>query len=237
MPAVSHAGMRGFAERLRHSPLLIPLLGILGIAVVALAAALVLSHVRPAGEAAAMAQAAVEPEAVLDVPDGAAVVTAPPGVGATRPAVRTSPPAQVGTAAAARAAAPPAATVAAAAPMPAAAPLCSICGTVESVTPEQRAVPTSGVGAVAGGVAGGLLGNQFGGGGGRTAMTVLGAVGGGFAGNAVERNIKRQTVYVTRVRMQDGTLRTFERAGAFAVGTPVLVEGPRIRVAPEPAQR
>ncbi|HEY0201031.1 MAG TPA: glycine zipper 2TM domain-containing protein, partial [Burkholderiaceae bacterium] len=110
-------------------------------------------------------------------------------------------------------------------------PVCHVCGTVESVTAVQRAVPTSGVGAVAGGVVGGLLGNQVGGGSGRAAMTVLGAVGGGFAGNAVEHNMKKRTVYQVHVRMQNGSLRTFEQATAPAPGTSVVVEAGRLRTA------
>lgn len=110
--------------------------------------------------------------------------------------------------------------------------MCGQCGTVEAVTPVQRSVPTSGVGAVAGGVVGGLLGNQVGRGGGRTAMTVLGAVGGGFAGNAIERNMKKVTHYQVRVRMQDGSVRTIEQSsGNVALGTPVVVEGHRLRIA------
>ena len=38
------------------------------------------------------------------------------------------------------------------------------------------------IGTIAGGVAGGVVGNQFGGGNGKTALTVLGAVGGALAG-------------------------------------------------------
>lgn len=112
------------------------------------------------------------------------------------------------------------------------APVCRNCGTVESVTPVQRSVPTSGVGAVAGGVVGGLLGNQVGGGNGRAAMTVLGAVGGGFAGNAIEKNMKTQTSYQMRIRMHDGSVRTVEQATAVGAGSPVLVERNSVRLAP-----
>lgn len=113
------------------------------------------------------------------------------------------------------------------------APVCTRCGTVESVTAIRHSAPTSGVGAIAGGVVGGLVGNQFGGGNGRAAMTVLGAVGGGFAGNAIEKRVKTTTVYRMRIRMEDGHVRTVEQATAIAVGTPVVVEGHTARaVAP-----
>lgn len=108
--------------------------------------------------------------------------------------------------------------------------LCKHCGTVESVQSERRKGEGSGVGAVAGGVLGGLAGNQMGKGSGKTAMTVLGAVGGGFAGNAVEKNMKAYTVYHVKVRMADGSERTFTESTAPAVGSRVVVEGNHIKV-------
>ena len=52
---------------------------------------------------------------------------------------------------------------------------------VESVRQVQAPVRDNSdhlIGTIAGGVAGGVVGNQFGGGNGKTALTVLGAVGG-----------------------------------------------------------
>lgn len=103
--------------------------------------------------------------------------------------------------------------------------VCAQCGTVESVRTEVQQGQGSGVGAVAGGVVGGLLGNQMGKGSGRTAMTVIGAVGGGLAGNAIEKHQRSRTVYVVKVRMDDGTLRSFTRSEAWAVGQRVTVDG------------
>lgn len=91
---------------------------------------------------------------------------------------------------------------------------------------------TVGLGTVAGGVVGGLLGNQVGGGNGKTAMTVLGVAGGAFAGNTIEKNMKKVTVYQMRVRMNDGSLRTVEQAGAIQSGSRVIVEGNTLRLAP-----
>ena len=87
-----------------------------------------------------------------------------------------------------------------------------------------------GLGTVAGGVIGGLLGNQVGGGSGKTAATVLGAAGGAYAGNRVEKNMKKVTVYQMRVRMNDGSYRTIEQSSAVATGSRVVVEGNSLRV-------
>ncbi len=127
----------------------------------------------------------------------------------------------------------PAQVVAQATPQPsvaqAPAPICANCGTVEAVTPVTRQGKGSGLGVVAGGVAGAVLGNQVGKGDGRTAATILGAVGGGWAGNAIEKNAKKTTVYAVSVRMEDGSTRSFEAATAPAVGARVKAEGASLR--------
>lgn len=117
------------------------------------------------------------------------------------------------------AAAPPA-------PAPVAVQQCLACGRVESVQTVQAPGKASGVGAVAGGVGGALLGNQVGNGNGRTAMTILGAAGGAFAGHTIEKNMKKTTSYRVNVRMDDGTTRSFDAGGAnaYAVGERVRVE-------------
>ena len=73
---------------------------------------------------------------------------------------------------------------------------------------------------------GGLLGNQFGRGNGRLGMTALGAVGGGFAGNAVEKHLRSETSYQVRVRMQNGHLRYFNyrQPPGFQQGERVHIE-------------
>ncbi len=129
--------------------------------------------------------------------------------------------------------APPQQVVAQATPQPAVAqapaPICANCGTVEAVTPVTRQGKGSGLGVVAGGVAGAVLGNQVGKGDGRTAATILGAVGGGWAGNAIEKNVKKTTFYAVSVRMEDGSTRSFEAATAPAVGARVKAEGASLR--------
>jgi outer membrane lipoprotein SlyB len=87
--------------------------------------------------------------------------------------------------------------------------VCSSCGRVESVNTIQHQAKPSGVGIAAGAVLGGVLGNQVGNGNGRTLATVAGAVGGGYAGNEVEKRTRSTTSYQVRVRMDDGSIRTF----------------------------
>lgn len=103
------------------------------------------------------------------------------------------------------------------------AAICGHCGVIEGVRPVQRKGEGSGVGAVAGGVVGAVVGNQMGGGSGKQAMTVLGAIGGGFAGNEIEKRSKSSTEYEVRVRMDDGTLRSFTSATAPTPGAAVTV--------------
>jgi outer membrane lipoprotein SlyB len=116
-------------------------------------------------------------------------------------------------------------------PATAAGPLlCAQCGRVEAVTPVQREAKASGVGAVAGAVVGGIVGNQFGGGDGKTLATIAGMVGGGWAGNTVEKKMKTVTVYRVDVRMENGSLRTLEQAQPVAVGSRVTVDGNSLRM-------
>jgi outer membrane lipoprotein SlyB len=106
---------------------------------------------------------------------------------------------------------------------------CANCGVIESVTPVQQKGEGSGVGAVAGGVVGGALGNQMGHGNGRAAMTILGAIGGGLAGNEIEKRARSETVYQVAVRMDDGSLRTITQRTAATAGQRVTVQGQTIK--------
>lgn len=114
-------------------------------------------------------------------------------------------------------------------PLSALADGCKVdCGQVVSVNEETREGKGSGLGAVAGGVAGGLLGNQIGGGRGKTIATVGGIAGGAYAGHQVEKHMKRTTVHVMTVRMDDGQNRTFEfsqKPGMIAGDRVQLVKG------------
>jgi outer membrane lipoprotein SlyB len=115
------------------------------------------------------------------------------------------------------------------------AAVCDHCGVIEGVREVKVKGQGTGVGAVAGGVLGAAVGNQMGKGDGRKAMTVLGAVGGGFAGHEIEKQVRSETVYEVRVRMDDGTLRTFTRKTAPAPGSRVTVEGNTFRTTRAPS--
>jgi outer membrane lipoprotein SlyB len=103
---------------------------------------------------------------------------------------------------------------------------CSSCGTVIAISETRQEGHGTGIGAVGGAVAGGVIGNQFGSGGGRTAMTLLGALGGGFAGNSVEKHLRTTTSYSVRVRMENGHVRyfTYHQAPPFQQGQRVRIE-------------
>ena len=67
-----------------------------------------------------------------------------------------------------------------------------------------------GVGAIAGALVGGIVGNQVGGGQGKTAATVIGAAGGAYAGNQIEKRNQQQQAdaFKFTVRMRDGSYQT-----------------------------
>ena len=204
-----------FTDRLRSSKALVPTMAVMGVTVMALAAALVVNR-SDAQPGSASSHVATTHSATPQDP--------PPLVRAPVAALQH---AQV--------------VVAQAAPKPQAsrAAACAGCGTVESSVAVQRQGKVNGVavgdttiglGTVAGGLLGGVLGNQVGGGNGKTAMTVLGAAGGAYAGNTVEKNMKKVTAYQMRVRMNDGSYRTIEQASPVAVGANVVVEGNSMRL-------
>ena len=102
---------------------------------------------------------------------------------------------------------------------------CSNCGNVESVRAITQRAEGSGLGAAGGAVLGGLLGNQIGGGNGRKLATVAGAVGGAVVGNQVEGNMKATTSYEIKVRLDDGSARTFHQQSA-----PRWAAGDRVKI-------
>lgn len=202
-----------FSYRMQHSKALIAIVAVLGVTVMALAAALVVN----------------KSNAQVDDPYASRPAVSSP---ASKLAADSSKPAQANPVKRT-----PAPAVVAQAPR---ANICASCGTVEAVTAVQRQGEVNGVavgnstiglGTVAGGVIGGLLGNQVGGGNGKTLATVAGVAGGAFAGNAIEKNMKKVTVYDVRVRMDDGTTRNMEISSTVAVGSKVIVEGKNLRMA------
>jgi outer membrane lipoprotein SlyB len=105
--------------------------------------------------------------------------------------------------------------------------LCDTCGTVQEVKQEKHKGKGGALGMIGGAVAGGLLGNQVGGGTGKTLATVGGAAGGAFLGNEVQKKVTSKTVWVTTVKMKDGSIAKFEQEPqpAWHAGNHVKVEG------------
>jgi outer membrane lipoprotein SlyB len=190
--------------------------GALGVAVIALGA-LLYTRSQPSAPQPALAPAAA--------PAASAPVAATPP---QAPKAATPAPARTATKASPAEKTP---STTATAPAPA-RETCANCGTVMAVTPVEREGEPSGAGAVAGGVLGALVGQQFGQGGGKTATTVLGAVGGGVAGHEVEKRMKKVTVYQVQLRMDDGGTRTLEQASPPSVGARVRVDGNSLQPMP-----
>ena len=105
-------------------------------------------------------------------------------------------------------------------------PICNDCGVIQSVREVEKQGEGSGLGAVAGGIAGGVLGHQTGAGRGRDVMTVLGALGGAFAGHQVEKNAKKMVDYQITIRFDDGSSRLITQETA-----PTWRSGDRVRLA------
>ena len=92
------------------------------------------------------------------------------------------------------------------------AAICRECAVIEEVREVEKAGQASGAGAVGGAVVGGVIGHQMGGGRGRDVATVLGVIGGGLAGNQIEKNAKKTVEYQIVVRYEDGTKGLFTQA-------------------------
>ena len=220
--------------------------GLLSLVAAALAGALVMKSVdQPAATVAAAGTpvtasttapttaSATAPTTAPIAPPAAPPVTAPAPNGLVGQPVPANPAGAAPTAPPApKKNAPPAVALAT---QPAQHAVCATCGVVESVTAVKQKGPGTGLGAVAGGVVGGVVGHQLGGGTGKTALTVLGAVGGGFAGHEVEKRARSTTVCDVRIRMDDGSSRVLQRPQAIAVGTPVTVSGSTLRVERAPS--
>ncbi len=103
--------------------------------------------------------------------------------------------------------------------------ICAECGVVETVREVAVEPKGSGGGAVAGGVVGGIIGNQIGKGATRDIATILGAVGGAYAGNHIEKTVKEAKRYDVIVRFEDGSTRTFS-----SETPPAWQSGDRVRL-------
>jgi outer membrane lipoprotein SlyB len=101
---------------------------------------------------------------------------------------------------------------------------CANCGRVAHITAVEQSDWKKYAAPAAGAVAGGVIGNQFGGGSGKTALTVVGALGGAFVGHKVEEK-SRDKAYDVVVAMDDGSQRTVTYKSA-----PPVREGDRVRL-------
>ncbi len=105
------------------------------------------------------------------------------------------------------------------------AAVCTTCATVEAVNAIEVNGDGGYLGTIGGGVVGALLGSQVGGGRGKTAAEIAGALGGAYAGRAIEGNVKKTVHYETMVRFQNGATQTISTEG-----NPGLAVGEKIRV-------
>ena len=71
----------------------------------------------------------------------------------------------------------------------------------------------------------GVVGHQIGSGRGNTVATIAGAGLGAVAGNQVEKNTKSSTTWSVSIRMDNGTLRTFNYSSQ-----PAVVAGDRVKL-------
>ena len=104
---------------------------------------------------------------------------------------------------------------------------CANCGSVESVNiVEVKGDSPNVIGTIAGGLLGGVVGHQVGGGSGKDLATIVGAVGGAYAGNRVESNMGKTKIFRVAVRLDGGSMQNFDYANdpSVQVGTRVKVE-------------
>jgi outer membrane lipoprotein SlyB len=103
--------------------------------------------------------------------------------------------------------------------------ICNNCGTVEAINLVEVKGEGSYLGTIGGGVVGALLGSQVGGGNGRTAAQIAGALGGAYAGHAIEGNARKSSHYEVLVRLQNGAAQTviFAAEPGYRVGDKVKI--------------
>lgn len=111
-------------------------------------------------------------------------------------------------------------------------------GVVQSIDLVQQQAETGiggvGAGTIVGAVVGGILGNQVGGGTGNTIATVLGAAGGAYAGNTIEKNNQGSQMvnaYKFTVRMNNGSYQTYTQSSNadIRVGDRVQIDNGTLR--------
>lgn len=105
---------------------------------------------------------------------------------------------------------------------------------VQYIPAANNSGATNIAGTLAGGLIGGVAGHQVGGGSGRTAATILGAVGGALVGQTLAQNAtagqSQQGVYRVTVQFDDGSVRTFDYAQQpnVQVGDRVRTDGTQL---------
>ncbi|MCU6433855.1 glycine zipper 2TM domain-containing protein [Undibacterium sp. Jales W-56] len=106
-----------------------------------------------------------------------------------------------------------------------AARICYNCGTVEAVNLIEVNGEGGYLGTIGGGVVGALLGSQVGGGNGRTAAEIAGALGGAYVGRNIEGNTRKTNHYEVVVRLQNGATQTipFTSEPGYRVGDKVQI--------------
>ena len=119
------------------------------------------------------------------------------------------------------------------APTPPPPPKCYECGTITHIEQQKVKGSGSGIGAVVGAVAGAVIGHQIGDGRGQDAATATGAIGGGIAGNEIEKRIKGTTYFHVTVAMENGGTQTVdvEALNGLTTGSKVKVVGNNLQVA------
>ena len=98
-----------------------------------------------------------------------------------------------------------------------------VLGTMQSVREVEQKGDAKGVGAVGGGLAGAVLGHNIGDH--NKLVTVLGAAGGAFVGNQVEKQARATKHWELTVRYDDGTTQTFN-----SDAQPFWHQGDRVRL-------
>jgi outer membrane lipoprotein SlyB len=98
-----------------------------------------------------------------------------------------------------------------------------VLGTVQSVREVEQKGDAKGVGAVGGGLAGAVLGHNIGDH--NKLVTVLGAAGGAFVGNQIEKQARATKHWELTVRYDDGTTQTFA-----SDAQPFWHQGDRVRL-------
>ena len=188
--------MEAQAARQTHPLIIIAAIAITLFSLVGIGAVLGWIPTSVGNPGAASAPVALAPEQPAAQPEEAKPERKPAAKPKPKPVAKSEP---------ARAAVPPP-------PPPIVAAICRECAVIEEVREVEKAGQASGAGAVGGAVVGGVIGHQVGGGRGRDVATVLGALGGGLAGNQIEKNAKKTVEYQIVVRYEDGTKGLFIQA-------------------------